>query len=319
MLKAKIKMVFLIAMVLALASALASPALPAFKSQAAPPARAPSKNSKDPVKDLETWRKYREEKIKEPYGWLSQIGLVNLKEGKVTIGSADDAAIKLPAGAPARAGFFEVRGEHVALVADPSTDIHVNGKKIKRKFAVKWKFPKYSQIEIGRFHLIVVEREIGTGARVRIRDPEAQRRKDFKGMQWFPPNPDYRVIGKFKAASQKNKLRVMNSQGTENEVDQVGIVEFTIKEKPQKLLAFSGGDNGQLFLVFKDATSGKTTYPPGRFLETLPPEPDGTVLIDFNYAYQPPCAFTHFATCPYPPKENILEIAIEAGELLQKK
>jgi uncharacterized protein (DUF1684 family) len=146
---------------------------------------------------------------------------------------------------------------------------------------------------------------------VRLRDPNSETRRDFTGCKWFAADASWRVSAKWVAWPQPKKIAITNILGMTDQEDSPGYAEFTVKGKTQRLEPVA--EDGGLFFIFKDATSGKTTYGAGRFLDADMPK-SGEVELDFNKAYNPPCAFTAFATCPLPPKQNVLASAIEAGE-----
>jgi len=155
----------------------------------------------------------------------------------------------------------------------------------------------------------LIDRPNGVG--VRVKDPNAETLKNFKGLTWFPVDKSNVVVGKWKDLNPPKTIRMPDILGNSTDEALNGSVVFKWKGKDQELYP-SRMDN-QLFFVFKDTTSGKSTYGPGRFLGAEV-EADGTVKLDFNLAYNPPCAVTNFATCPLPPAENVMKVAVEAGE-----
>jgi uncharacterized protein (DUF1684 family) len=204
-----------------------------------------------------------------------------------------------------------------ALATSKKLELLLNDKPFEGNPTLNWKTENPDKLRIGKILLIVRERNIGKGARVSMRDPDTKARKFFKGLKWYPIKPEYKVSGKFLPDDKKTTIKVPNSRGQENEMERIGTIEFSFAGKRFKPVVFDGGEGG-LFLVFRDKTSGKTTYPPGRFLFIEPPK-DGAIELDFNYAIQPPCAFTKFATCPYPLPENQFSVPIKAGELKSPK
>jgi hypothetical protein len=157
--------------------------------------------------------------------------------------------------------------------------------------------------------MTIIERGGKTG--VRLRDPNAETRRDFTGCKWFAADPAWRVHAKWVAYAKPKKIAITNILGMTDREDSPGYAEFSVKGQTMRLEPVS--EDGGLAFIFKDATSGKTTYGAGRFLDTDLPK-SGELELDFNKAYNPPCAFTAFATCPLPPKQNVLTAAIEAGE-----
>jgi uncharacterized protein (DUF1684 family) len=147
---------------------------------------------------------------------------------------------------------------------------------------------------------------------IRMRDPNAVTRRNFTGCKWFPASEKWRIRAKWIAYPTPKKIRITNILGMTDEEPSPGYAEFAVNGQTVRLEPVAD-DTGALSFMFKDATSGKTTYAQGRFLDTDKPK-DGYVTLDFNQAYNPPCAFIAFATCPLPPRQNTLTVAIEAGE-----
>ena len=149
------------------------------------------------------------------------------------------------------------------------------------------------------------------------RDPHSplsgQARQSFKGLAYFPPNPDLVIRAPLDVTAQPEDVRMVTSDNDEQIYHRVGVVRFSVDGQPVQLALFSSDDTGRLFIPFRDATSGQETYPAGRYLEAEPPE-DGEVVLDFNYAYNPYCAYDSNYSCPLPPVENWLKVPIRAGE-----
>jgi uncharacterized protein (DUF1684 family) len=164
-------------------------------------------------------------------------------------------------------------------------------------------------VQAGRITLTIIRRGNRTG--VRMRNPDAPARLSFTGCKWFPASESWRVQAKWVPYPAPKKMNITNILGMTDEEPSPGYAEFAIAGKTLRLEPVE--EDGELSFMFKDATSGNTTYAPGRFLDTEMPK-NGVVILDFNQAYNPPCAFTAFATCPLPPKQNTLPVAVEAGE-----
>lgn len=245
------------------------------------------------------WRTKYEAGLKAPYtGWLSVAGLFWLKEGTNTAGSAERNDIVLPRG-PASAGEFLFDGRVVRFkdaagqVRALRTDTSGNP----------------DTVEIDGMRLIPIERSGKFG--LRLRDAESKMRKEFQGTKWYPIRAEYFVKAKFIPHPYKKTVNFADINGGVQKMVSPGVVEFTLKGQKFRLEPVE--DEGQLFFVFKDKTAGKTTYGGGRMIYA--PLPKGNLAeFDFNVAKNPPCVFTPYATCPLPPKQNILPISIEAGE-----
>ena len=165
-------------------------------------------------------------------------------------------------------------------------------------------------VDAGGVKLFVIHR--GTRYGVRVKDNNSKFRKSFTRLAWYPVDPGWRVTAKFIPYSQPRKVLFDSQTGDKQEMTIPGVVEFARGAKMVRLTPVL--EDNELFFVFRDATAGKTTYPAARFLYAEAPGKAGTVELDFNKAYNPPCAFTPYATCPLPPRENRLTIAVEAGE-----
>jgi uncharacterized protein (DUF1684 family) len=167
------------------------------------------------------------------------------------------------------------------------------------------------KIVVGPFTFLVIER--GGKLALRLFDREAETLREFRGIETFPVDVDWRKVGRFETYDQPKKVLVSTVIQTTEEALVPGEVVFQFRGKEYRLTPMSQSETGELFFVFGDQTNGKDTYPGGRFLYTLPPA-DGRVVLDFNRAHNPPCAFTPYSTCPIPRKENRLPFRVEAGE-----
>ena len=236
------------------------------------------------------WRKSRLERLTADDGWLTVVGLHWLETGANRIPSAPGLT-------------FTRKGESVLLEA--AQPVMVNGKPT-RKLALE---NDENKITIGdRTYFVIVR---GDRVAIRERDKHSRRRAAFKGLQLYPFNAGLRFEAKWRAYPQPAKRRITTVANTVEEMMAPGQAEFVIAGKAYRLEPVIEEDH--LFYIFKDRTAGKTTYPAGRFME-LPMPKDGIAIVDFNRAYNPPCAFTPYATCPLPLEQNRLPIAIEAGE-----
>jgi uncharacterized protein (DUF1684 family) len=278
-------------------------------------AKAPAAGRPDPAayrKEIETWRQERLTSLKKEDGWLTLVGLYWLKPGENRFGSDPGNPVILPAGkAPAVAGTLTREGDAVRLNVQPGVPLTADGKPptpgMKLSVDADGK-PTLLQLGSLNFHLIKRGDRLG----VRIKDKASPMRASFKGIDEYPIRPEWRVVARFEPYKDK-KIPIANIIGQVEDSPSPGAVVFDWRGKTYRIDALEGGDDGSLFLVFGDQTNGKETYGAGRFLDTAPPK-DGKVVVDFNTAYNPPCAFTTFATCPLPPAENKLALKVEAGE-----
>jgi uncharacterized protein len=247
--------------------------------------------------ELLRWRARREASLKAEGGWLSVAGLFWLHQGANPFGTAADNAIVLPPGSgPAHAGVFELHGANLIAVMDG------------QRRPLRW--DTSDAVQAGTVRLSPILR--GDRYGIRMKDPNSAARRRFHGLRWYPPKPAWRITARFVTAPRK--LPIVNVLGQTEQQDSPGYAEFTAGGRRLRLYPVLEPDSRELFFIFRDQTSGKQTYGAGRFLDTPMPS-NGKVVLDFNKAYNPPCVFTPFATCPLPPRENRLPVAVEAGEM----
>lgn len=270
---------------------------------------APRQNSTDYKSSVEAWRKQQEDTLKAPRGWLSVAGLYWLTEGENVIGSATGSDVLLPSSAPAKVGVLVRIGKKVTLRAIAGSGAKINGKAVSRAGLAPDTMPNYTRVTVGDmvFNVIVRGDRIG----LRLYDPNCRGRKEFKGLLWYPVSEKYQVKAKFVAYNPPKPMRILNVLGDTRETVSPGYAEFELGGVLHRIDAEDAGEG--LFFNFKDATSGHGTYPAGRFLDSDKPV-GGYVILDFNKATNPPCAFTAFATCPLPPLGNNIDVAVLAGE-----
>lgn len=261
------------------------------------------------LKEITEWQARLEAALRSEDGWLTLTGLYWLEEGDNTVGSADDNTVILPRGAE-HLGVITVVGDQLTLRVD-SDDVTLDGNPAREgNLHVGSASGEPTFVRIGTVTFFVLER--GGRYAVRVRDSQHPARTEFAGRNWFPVNADYKVAGKFTPYEPARSLEIVNSVGQNVTMETPGYVDFQLDGFDIRLEAFEGGE-GQLWFIFRDGTSGKLSYGAGRFMYA-PLHADNTVTLDFNKAYHPPCAFTEFATCPYPPRENMLKLSIPVGE-----
>ncbi len=256
------------------------------------------------------WRLEREAGLKRPEGWLSLVGLHWLNEGPNVIGTEEGSDVRLPAGSAApKVGVLQRSGGNVGLAIEPGVAATVDGKPFSAGDLRTDADGGPSKVALGRLSFTVIKRGARYG--VRLWDAEAKTRTGFKGLHWFPVNEEFRVKAKFTPHNPPRTMGIVNVLGDVEQTANPGTLTFTVSGKEATLEALAGGD--ELFLIFRDLSSGDSTYGAGRFLYADKPV-NGETTLDFNKAYNPPCAFTDFATCPLPPPSNHLKVKIEAGE-----
>ncbi len=261
---------------------------------------------------VQKWRGEREARLKADGGWLSVAGLAWLKPGENRFGTDKAAAVVLPEGsAPATAGVFELKGTETTVRLAEGTVARMAGLPLAGPAVLR---PDSGDvIELGSVSLQVIAR--GGRYGIRLKDKNAAARREFTGCRWFEIQEAYRVEAKWIAHPQAQPLKVPNILGQTESMPSPGYAEFSIGGKLVRLDGvLETPQSTELWFILRDQTSGKETYPAGRFLYADLPKA-GKVVLDFNRSYNPPCAFTAFATCPLPPPQNWLPVRIEAGEL----
>ena len=261
--------------------------------------------------EIEKWREAREARLRADDGWLTVAGLFWLKHGDNTVGTDPASDIVLPKGStPAKVGVFDFHDGITSFQAATGVTVTLDGQPATACVLKPDSSGAPDVLSVNDLTMFVIER--GERYAIRLRDKNSEMRKAFKGLKYYPPKEEYRVVGKFVPYDPPKTIPIPNILGQVEQTPSPGYVVFTLNGREWRLNPITEGDT--LFFIFKDLTSGKQTYPPGRFLNTEMPT-NGEVILDFNKAYNPPCAFTPYATCPLPPEENKLSIAIEAGEL----
>lgn len=256
------------------------------------------------------WQKERIERLKSETGWLNLAGLYWLEEGENTIGSDSSNSIVFPANAPSHIGKYILENDRIRFV--PATDARVlEGDNPASEMEIATdKSGDATLLETGSLAWFIIERNPRYG--IRLRDYEHPAIEEFHGIEAFPADKDWKILAEFEAFDRPRELLIPTVIGTVEKNICPGVLHFTVAGIEQELYPTEAGKG--LFIIFADETSGLETYGGGRFLYTDKPDKNGTLLIDFNRAYNPPCAFTPFATCPLPPRENFLYVGIKAGE-----
>jgi uncharacterized protein (DUF1684 family) len=257
------------------------------------------------------WRQERNTDLTSEDGWLTVVGLDWLRDGVNTIGSAPGTDVTLPDSTPAQLGTLTLADGVVTLDVTADVEATIDGVPV-RSATLKHDTDEGgpSRVVVGTVNFFIILRSGQYG--VRIRDRASAARQSFEGRHWFPVDESYRVTGQFTPHQPPRTVEVPTVTGQVSTMKNVGRIDFTLHGEALSLEAFAARDN-QVWIILRDGTSGKQSYGAGRFLYA-PLAEDGTVTLDFNRAYHPPCAFTHYATCPMPPRENILTLPIEAGE-----
>ena len=256
---------------------------------------------------VEKWRQAYEAELKSDGGWLTVSGLFWLHEGENTFGSGPLNDIVLPATAPASVGSFEFHAGRTIVHIKPGVAAFISGRPVES--AEMHPDSNTDQLVLGDLTLYV--HSSGERFTVRLRDKNSRLRRDFTGTRWFPVDESYRVVGQYVAYDKAKQIEIQNVMGDTLQETISGYVAFKLGGRDLRLDAEV--DKSDASFVFRDLTSGHETYAASRFLDTRI-EPGGKVVLDFNEAYNPPCAYNPYTTCPLPPPENRLDVRILAGE-----
>ena len=289
----------------------AAPVAPVTPMPAVTPASPSSAPTPAYLQEIERFRAERTAELKDTDGWLSLVGLFWLEPGENRFGSDPAGVVVLPEGkAPAVAGTLAREGKSVTVKVTPGLAITSGGKPVTVLPLVSDAKENPTILELGTLRFHVIER--GDRVGVRVKDTQSPALTAFHGVEDFPVRPEWRVEARYERSNPAKKLSITNILGMVEEESSPGAVVWDQDGKTYRLDALQQRD-GTLFLIFGDQTNGHETYGAGRFLSTAPPK-GGKVVVDFNKSYNPPCAFSAFATCPLPPPENKLAVRIEAGE-----
>lgn len=261
--------------------------------------------------EIERWFQQRYAALKKEDGWLNLVGLYWLEQGKNTFGTNDQNMLVFPKefGIPF-AGYVELINGKVILEANKNIPLKVNGKQQQHPIIFSVDSNINASVSFNSFHWRVIKREDKIG--IRLRNNNAPLVKSFQSINRFKTDSTWRITASFQAPLFPSTLPIKNVIGQTVQMKLLGKLIFSIGGKIYSLDAVEEGDD--LFVIFGDATNSSSTYGAGRFLLVDKPNTEGKTFIDFNKAYNPPCAFTKFATCPLPPLQNILPISITAGE-----
>ncbi len=262
--------------------------------------------------ELAAFRDRLDTSLRAEDGWLALAGLFWLHDGENTLGGDPGCDIALPqTSVPARVGAIDFRAGRATLRITGDARVTIDDEVVSTaELTDDEDDRKPSLARVNTVSFFVIKR--GDHHGIRVRDTLSPSRESFGGRKWFAPDPAYRVTGDFTPHNPPRKVPNVNVVGITEMMGNPGAITFDLGGRRHTIEAFEGG-KARLFMVLRDATSGKSTYDSSRFLHA-PLRPDGTVDLDFNRAYNPPCAFTPYATCPLPPPQNILPVAIEAGE-----
>jgi len=262
----------------------------------------------------QAWRDERRANLLKPDGWTSLIGLHWIESGAHYVGSAADNGIRLTMG-PAQLGMLERKAGHIRLVPNKAVALTLDGQSLQAAATLKADAdeggPSVLAFDDGKGAATVIKR--GERYALRVKHAEAPSRTQFAGLEYWPADPSWKVDATFVPHPPGKTIPIASIIGTVDEVPNPGAIQFQRDGKTYRIEALDeGGDS--LFLIVADRTNGHGSYGAGRYIDAPKADAQGHVVVDFNQAYNPPCAFTAFATCPLPPPENRLDLAITAGE-----
>ena len=260
--------------------------------------------------EIAQWQQKRDTELRDPDGWLTLAGLFWLEPGRNRFGGDDSNHIQFPGLSTPRLGEFIVSDDQVEVVIAPGVDVTCQETPVSQMLLTGSETDE-QVLAYGSLRWFVMRRD-GRWA-VRLRDRAHPALAAFHGVEYFPIDPGWRVTARLVAHPTPVTIPVPTVLGSVNQTHSPGALHFSLNSTEQRLVALGRADK-PLSLIFADATSGRETYGSGRFLTVTAPDSDGQTAIDFNRAYNPPCAFTPFATCPLPPAGNRLAIPISAGE-----
>jgi uncharacterized protein (DUF1684 family) len=260
-------------------------------------------------RESETWRAKHEADYRRE--WVTIAGLHFLEPGSHTAGSAPSNDIVLPASTPPVLGRFVLENDVVRFEPQPSSPASLGGQVVRAPIELADDGqPKADELVVGDIRLVV--HRSGERKSLRVWDPDGELARGFLGFKWFPIQMDYRVTGRFIPDASPRDMQVVNTFGDLDTFKTEGVVEFTLQGRTLRLRPFTTRPK-RFYFVFRDASAGKETYEAARFLYSDLRD-DGSTVLDFNQAYNPPCAFNPFTTCPIPIPENRLGVKVLAGE-----
>ena len=286
----------------------------ACRQTTTPPAPIIALDESSYKKEIEKWQSDRIATLTKQDGWLSLIGLYWLKEGENKFGSSEANPIRLPKNrAPLVAGTLWLENGQVRMTAHPAVEITVGGTPVTT-LALKDDTENGGPtvLKFGTLLINVIKR--GDRVGVRVKDTDSRTRREFKGLEYYPINPKWQVEARLEPYQPQKIIPITNVLSMTDDEISPGALAFEVDGTTYRVDPILEKGETDLFVIIADGTTGKETYGAGRYLYVSPPDKAGKVVIDFNKAYSPPCAFTNYATCPLPPPQNHLPFRIEAGE-----
>ena len=261
------------------------------------------------IAEIQQWHQKRIERLKKDTGWLNLVGLYWLKEGENTFGSSEKNDINFPDNSPSKIGTIILKDSSLTFKSADGVDVLNNDVKVTVLELKDDLTGTRTTLATGSLRWYIIKR--GERYGIRLRDVESPILKEFKDIDIYPINEDWRIEATFIPYDPPKQILIPNILGTVEEDNSPGALSFTQDGRNYKLDAIESRSG--FFIIFADETSGKETYGAGRFLYTDEPDSNNIVILDFNISYNPPCVFTKYATCPLPPKQNYLHLKMTAG------
>lgn len=286
----------------------------ACRKTTAPPAPKPAFDELGYKREIEKWQSDRLATLTKQDGWLTLIGLYWLNEGENRFGSGPANPIRLPRDrAPLLTGTLWLENGHVRMTSHPAVEITAGGSPVT-SLALKddTEDGGPTVLKFGTLLINVIKRLDRVG--VRVKDTDSRTRREFKGLEYYPIDPKWRIEARFEPYQPPKIIPITNVLSMTDDETSPGALVFDVGGTTYRVDPILEKGETDLFVIIADGTTGKETYGAGRYLYVSPPDKAGKVVIDFNKGYSPPCAFTNYATCPLPPQQNHLPFRIEAGE-----
>lgn len=259
---------------------------------------------------IKAWRASRHDRLKRSDGWLTLVGLEWLKDGENRVGSAADNDVRL-AGGPAYWGSVFLQDDQLRFTAPDSDNVRINGEYLMQAELIPDSKGQPTVVSSATLSFYVIERE---SYALRVKDSQAKALLHFNGVENYPVSQSWLIDGRFVRAAEDASIEIANVLGQVSDSPVFGTFEFEMDGKTHSLLGLGTEDSESLWFIFADRTSGHGTYGAGRFLYSDGMPENDHLTVDFNKAYNPPCAFNPYSTCPLPPQRNRMDLSVTAGE-----
>ncbi|HEX6981803.1 MAG TPA: DUF1684 domain-containing protein [Balneolaceae bacterium] len=277
-----------------------------------------TQTDKEYIAAINQWHQERVEALKQEDSWLSLAGLYRLQEGTQSIGADSSKDIIFPPKAPANLGSITFQDSTFTLKVHPDATVTHNGSPVTKLVIQSDNQGEPTVVKHGSFLWYIIERR--GSYYIRLKDTNHPNFTSFEGIERYPVSKDWRIKAEFKPFEEPKLISIPDIMGEVYQDTLFGILEFQVDGKQFTLAPLGNPQkDDEFFIIFGDETNGESTYGGGRYLYTDVPDENGITFIDFNKAYNPPCVFTEFATCPLPPAQNRLPVKVTAGEKMYEE